>query len=179
MKQIPLSQEYISRIKKYYIQCIISEGSKIFIFAIVFNALSLFQEYVITLLILLILRTNGGGIHCKKYISCFLLSFSMILGNIVLAQYYPTSSSIRLIILMLCIPITVTLVPITSHSRPKLKKSVIKKSKLITFFFIIFFLLYTYLIPPNIIHTIGFWTIIMHTCQLILANILRRRSQNV
>jgi len=175
MNPKPLSQEYVSRLKKYYMQCVISEGSKIFIFAIVFNALSLFQEYVITLLILLILRTNGGGIHCKKYISCFLLSFSMILGNIVLAQYYPTNSSIRLILLLLCLPIAVALVPITSYSRPKQKNKVIKKSKLITFLFIFFFLLYTYLIPPNTVQAIGFWSIIMHTCQLILANILKRR----
>lgn len=175
MNQKPLSQEYISRIKKYYIQCVISEGSKLFIFSILFNALALFQEYIITLIIMLILRTNGGGIHCRKYSSCFLLSFSMILGNIVLAQYYPTNSSIRLIVLLLCLPIAVALVPITSYSRPKLKNKVIKKSKLITFLFILFFLLYTYLIPPNTVQAIGFWSIIMHTCQLILANILKRR----
>ena len=179
MNQKPLSQEYIARIKRYYMQCIISEGSKIFLFAIVFNALSLLQEYFIALLMLFILRTNGGGIHCKKYISCFLLIFFMLLGNIILAQYCILEISMQLLALILCLPITVVLVPITSHSRPKLKNKVIKKSKLITFFFILFFLLYTYLIPPNIIHTIGFWTIIMHTCQLILANILRRRSQNV
>lgn len=178
MKKKTLSQEYISRIKRYYMQCIISEGSKIFLFAIIFNALSLFQEYVISLLMLLVLRTNGGGIHCKKYVSCFLLSFFMLLGNIVLAQYYPTSSSIRLIVLLLCLPIAVALAPITSHSRPKLKNKVVKKSKLITFIFISCFLLYTYLIPPNTIQSIGFWTIIMHTCQLILANILKRRQQN-
>ena len=49
MNQKPLSQEYIARIKRYYMQCIISEGSKIFLFAIVFNALSLLQEYFIAL----------------------------------------------------------------------------------------------------------------------------------
>ena len=175
MNKKPLSPEYISRIKKYYMQCAISEGSKLFIFSIVFYALSLFQEYITVLAIMLILRTNGGGIHCKKYSSCFLLSFCMILGNIVLAQYYPTSSSIRLIVLLLCLLIAVALVPITSISRPKPKDKIVKKSKLITFSFIFFFIFYTYLVPPNSTQTIGFWTIIMHTCQLILANILRRR----
>lgn len=175
MNQKTLTPEYKLRLKNYYKKCIISEGSKLILFSLIFDLLSLFKEYLIALLILLVLRTNGGGLHCKKYRSCFLLSFSMILGNIVLAHYFAPTLKVLCIVLLICLPVMMVLVPITSAYRPNLSTKIVKKSKIITFIFILFFILCSCTIAPDILRNIGFWTIIMHTGQLILAQIINTR----
>jgi len=175
MNQKALTPEYKLRLKNYYKKCIISEGSKLIIFSLIFYSLSLFKEYLIALFLLLVLRTNGGGLHCKKYRSCFLLSFFMILGNIVFAHYFAPTLIVFCIILLICLPIMMVLVPITSAYRPKPSTRIVKKSKIITFIFTLFFMLYSCTIAPKIVRNIGFWTIIMHTGQLIFAKITKTR----
>ena len=63
--------EYQKQLAKYLFQCIFSEGSKILIFSILFFTWGLFPEFLTALILLILLRTNGGGIHCKHFIKLF------------------------------------------------------------------------------------------------------------
>ncbi len=174
MAKSNLTPEYRLRLKNYYTQCAISEGSKLILFSLFFYFSSLFKEYLVTLFFLLFLRTNGGGIHCKKYRNCLLLSFFMILGNILLAEHFPPPQVIFSTVLLICLPLMIVLVPIPSSYRPKLSDKTIKKSKISTLLFTIFFILSSCTIAPDIIRNIGFWTFVIHTLQLVLAKILSK-----
>lgn len=172
-----ISAEYAKRLQKYYFQCFFSEGSKIFIFSIIFYKAQYIEQFWTALLFLVILRTNGGGLHCKHYLSCLLLSFSILLGNIYCSLTFYLPILLARILLIMCTLFSIQLVPITSLNRPKPSQKVIWRSKRNTGIVIIFFIIITYLIPETQFVSIGFWAIIMHTCQLILAKILERRRE--
>ena len=69
--------EYEKKMNEYYLKCFLLEFSKICIFFIFFSLLGLIPEYLIALLSLMLLRSNGGGLHYKHYISCLAVSFLM------------------------------------------------------------------------------------------------------
>ncbi len=51
-----------------------SEISKLLLMGLLFrNDLG---KYIFSVTIMLLLRTSTGGLHCKKYITCFLVSFT-------------------------------------------------------------------------------------------------------
>ena len=174
-----MTDEYRKKLKTYYFKCFLMEGSKILLFSILFAILHLTKEYLIALFFLIGLRTNGGGLHCKKYSSCFLLSLGILALNIHLANviYFPTTVS--LICLLICLCLCVALVPITSKNRPKASAEVIKRSKFRTGLFITTFSILYYMFPSNIFLSSGFWAIILHTIQLLIAKILERRDAHV
>ena len=63
---------------KYVLTSIFYEFSKLIIFGIFFGFLGYFKSFLVSLILLLFLRINIGGIHCKHYITCFLLTFVVL-----------------------------------------------------------------------------------------------------
>ena len=166
---------YQKKLVKYFIQCIISEGSKIVMFSIFFWKWNRFSEFAVALFMLMLLRTNGGGIHCKHYISCLLLSFAMMFGTIVLAIEVFLPALLIKIIIGGCAIIGYVLVPITSENRPPASDAVIQKSKRNTMFIIGGYFILICIVSNNLYINIGFWTITLHICQLLLARVLKER----
>lgn len=171
-----ITDAYKKQLVKYLCQCIASEGSKIILFSIFFFKLQLFKEYLIALILLMLLRANGGGIHCKHYTSCFLLSFFMLSGNIILAITVSLSDFVVRIILVACMILGYLFVPVISNNRPPATQKLIQKCKRNTILIILSYLILTCIVPNNRFIYIGFWTITMHIYQLILAKFLRRRN---
>ena len=69
---------------KYVLTSIFYEFSKLIIFGIFFGFLGYFKSFLVSLILLLFLRINIGGIHCKHYITCFLLTFVVLFSSIIL-----------------------------------------------------------------------------------------------
>ncbi len=167
------------KLNEYYWKCFLSELSKICIILIIFIFLSLTKEYIIALLYLMLLRSNGGGLHCKHYISCLLLSFIFIYSSILLAIYGIPAKPYTYISILLCALLGYFLVPITSNNRPSATAIQIKRSKQNTLVIILLFLILLCLCSHNTYIYIGYWTIILHTLQLIIAQIMKEVNNNV
>lgn len=170
---------YENKLREYYWKCFISEFSKVFIFLIIFSLLGLLPEYLIALLSLVPLRNHGGGLHCKHYLSCLLVSFSFLSASIVLATYLVPPKPFIFISTLLCAVIGYCLVPITSNSRPPATFEQRKKSKRNTAIIILLFFLLLCICAHNTYLYICYWTVILHIFQLIIGYFIKEVKQNV
>lgn len=171
--------EYEKELQEYYWKCFISEFSKIIIFLLIFIFLNLTKEYIAALLYLMLLRNNGGGLHCKHYVSCLLVSFTFLFGSILLAMYVTPPQIFIYISILLSALIGYHLVPITSTNRPAATFEQVKKSKRTTTVIILLFFILLCICPHNTYIYIGYWTIILHIFQLIIAYSIKEVKKNV
>lgn len=171
-----MSEAYKKELVKYLYLCIISEGSKILLFSVVFFNIGLLKEYIFALILLILLRTNGGGLHFKHYISCLIVSFFVLSSSILLGIKLPFSNLASVIILTICIILGYWSVPIVSANRPTANEKLIKKSKRNTVLILSVYLILVCIVSANRYTNIGVWIVIIHICQLLLAKILKRRT---
>lgn len=180
MNKKPISEEYKKQLIKYFFQCVLSEMSKIISFGIIFTRFNLFKEYIFALILLILLRTNGGGLHFKHYSSCFIMSFVVLALSIFLGKSVCLPNFVTYIILLTSIILAIKLVPVVSSNRPPADDKLIKKSKRNTTLILIIYFLSVCIVPMNQYLNIGIWIIVIHICQLLLAKLLeRRRARNV
>lgn len=165
--------EYEKKLKEYYWKCFISEISKTIFFLIIFTLFHLTTEYFIALFFLTLFRTNGGGLHFQHYISCMIVSFVFLAASIFLALYVKPQLTIMMICLLLCLVIGYLLVPITSINRPPATPVQVFKSKRNTCIIMSVFILLIYICPDSPYLLIGYWTVILHILQLIIAYAIR------
>lgn len=175
--------DYEIAIIKYSVTALFSEISKIIILGTFFAIIGKLDLFIASSILLILLRLNGGGYHCKHYITCLLLTMLVSYAAIVVLPLITIPNySIVLIILTGCLFTTYYIGPVPSPFRPEPDYLLIKKcnnkSFLIIFFFIIIVSIFNsnILLEPYII--VGFWTIILHTLQLIIAKILRKGVLN-
>lgn len=170
-----MNDAYKKQLVKYLFQCITSEGSKIILFSIIFFRFGLLKEFLFALILLMLLRTNGGGLHFKHYISCFAVSFLVLSGSVLLGIKFPFSNLASIIILAACTILGYWGVPVVSSNRPPVNEKLIKKSKRNTVLILSVYLILVCIVSVNRYTSIGVWIVVIHICQLLLAKILRRR----
>lgn len=175
--------DYEMAIIKYSITALFSELSKLIILGTAYAILGKLDLFIASFALLIFLRINGGGYHCKHYITCLLLTgFVSYAAIILLPQINIPNYSIILIVLTMCLFITYIIGPVPSVFRPEPDSLLIKRCNnkcfLIIFFFIIIVSIFNSnrIIKPYLI--VGFWTIILHSIQLIIAKILRKGGIN-
>lgn len=157
---------------KYFFRLIFSEGSKFILMGIFFHReLAL---YVFATFLLLFLRSSTGGLHCKTYYGCFLLSFGYLFLAIRILPLLPINKLSQLFGLLVCILINYYVGPVSCKGHPVLSSQTQFRVRLQAFVFIFFYFLLTYLGPENGIITVGFWVIILHTAQLAAAKIFQK-----
>lgn len=166
------------KLNEYYWKCFLSEFSKVCIFLVIFIFLDLTQEYLFALLYLMILRNSGGGLHCKHYTSCLLVSFMFLYSSIMLAIHIMPTKPVACTSIFLCALLGYCLVPITSSNRPAATPEQITKSKRNTIIIILLFFILICFCPYNTYILIGYWTVILHIIQLIIAHITKEVTIN-
>lgn len=149
-----------------------SELSKLLIMGFIFR--DRLGIYVTAVTVMIFLRTATGGLHCKTYISCFLVSFSYMFLAIIVMPTIPVNKVFQLILLFICMLCTYYVGPVTSTVHVPLRDGLVKKVKIQAFLFIFFFIVATYIVPENPYITVGFWVIILHTLQLVTARIIKK-----
>ena len=164
---------------KYALSAIFSECSKLILLSLFYIYIGRFSYFFMSICVLLLLRINGGGFHCKHYITCLLFTFLLLLASVViLPKYISLNPVIMLISLMICLLINYYIGPIASPFRPSPDSLLLKSCKnncfLVIFIYIIIVSIFNTNIILNIYLTIGYWTIILHTLQMILAKILMK-----
>lgn len=171
--------EYEQALKKYAVQCLLMEGSKMIIFFLVFGYLGFIKEYIVALLIMMTLRCNGGGLHCRHYISCLIVSFLVLAGGILAGIYCPLQNPYSSMILLACAYAGYRLVPVVSESRPEPDEELIHRSRFNTLRFILAYFFVICICPYSPYLNICTWTVMIHITQLSLARFLRRRRKHV
>ena len=160
----------------YFFSCILYEGSKILLFLIFFALTQRLKGFLYSMLILLPLRIISGGLHFKHYLGCFAFSFGYFyIVNIPLANFMP-SLAITLLILCGCIFMNYRIGPITSDSRPALTPEEIRRGKFHILVATIYDTILTTLFYETSLAPIGFWTIVLHSVQLIIAKLRKKRG---
>ncbi len=156
---------------------IASELSKLLIMGIIFrNDLG---RYVWAVAVMLLLRTSTGGLHCKKYITCFLVSFSYMFLALMVMPFIEVNKIFQLVSLFLCMLCNYYIGPVTSKVHRPLNEGCIKRVKIQAFIIIFLYLTLTYIMPESPSIIAGFWVIVLHTLQLIVAKILKKKGEKL
>lgn len=159
----------------FLVKTLFSEVSKTLIMAVIFyNQL---PNYFFALLIMIILRCSTGGIHFYTYAGCLTTSILFLWLGVVLLPNIEIPLSFRLILLLLSIFSCYYVGPIPSKYRPTYDKQFINRCKRISAFFIFFYTIILYIMPESQFLIVGFWIIILHSMQLIIAKITRKEVQ--
>lgn len=174
-----LQVQYKAAIKKYLLQCLLMEGSKIILFFLIFSYFDITAQYITALFVLMLVRCNGGGLHCKHYLSCFLLSLFVLSACIFCGMHIQIHTFPAVPVLIACSILGYLSVPIVSNNRPKPDKKLIQQSKKRTAGIILIYSLLICICPYNQYLNIGIWTIIIHILQLLFAKFLQGGIRHV
>lgn len=156
----------------FLFKTIFSEISKIIIMGILFH--DKFTLYLFALFIMIFLRCSMGGLHFYTYAGCLIASTLYLwlavylIPNIAVAKYIQTAT------LLLCILICNYIGPVISKYRPEASKERFARCKKFITIFIFIYALILYIMPENKYLYIGFWVIILHSLQLIVAKIRKK-----
>ncbi len=166
-----LSNYQIAQIA-FLFKTLFSELSKMLIMGILFhNQLTL---YLFVLFVMLFLRCSTGGLHFYTYWGCLTSSIIFVGLALLILPLIHLPSHIQLILLLICILVCNFVGPVVSKYRPTPSKELYSRGKNTTCKFIFIYSLVLYIIPENTYITVGFWTIILHSLQLIVAKIRKR-----
>lgn len=171
--------DYQIKLIKFSLTGIFYDLSKTLIFIIYFYATGKLIEFIFAAVPLILLRTKTGGLHFKKYWSCFLFSliyfFTVINILPVLITVHPL---VVYPVLLVCAVVDYMIGPIISSKRPALAENVIKKAK-IQSFQVVFIVAILFFIFPNVPYLIvSFWTVVLHVVQLAIAKLLKEVKYN-
>ena len=151
-----------------------SEISKMIIMAVIFY--KHLPLYFFALFIMLILRTYTGGIHFYTYIGCLVTTTIFLLLGIIVLPNIAIPLNIKLFLLLLCIITCYLIGPIPSKYRPPYSEQFLRKCKLIVSSAICIYTFVLYIVPDSKYMIVGFWIIILHTLQLIIAKYTRKEA---
>lgn len=163
------AQEPEMVIFKYLVLSFLSEASKLLILALLFQRK--IEIFAFSVLVLFFLRTTTGGLHCKKYWSCFLVSFGYLLLCIDILHMIALSKSIQMIALLICSVVTYYIGPVVSKTRPQPTSQKRRRLKLQAFVVIFGYLIGLYILPESSYITSGFWIVVLHAIQLSFAEL--------
>lgn len=173
--QYELSDFQIAQL--YYLwKSLASEFSKLIIMGILFH--NILGIYAFAIIIMMLLRSSTGGLHCRTYLSCFLVSLTYMFLSLVILPAIPVNKLLQMILLFACILCNYYIGPVTSKFRRTPSEKMVKRVRGQAFVIIFFYLTLTYITPENPYITAGFWVIILHTVQLIAAKLIKMKGVN-
>ena len=82
---------------KFFGKTFAAEISKLLIMALIFS--DRIGMYFFAVTIMLLLRVSTGGLHCKTYLSCFLVSFAYMFLSLMVMPAIPINKVFQLILL--------------------------------------------------------------------------------
>ncbi len=155
-------------------KCIIYDFSKFIIISIFFAFAELFKEFLFASMISIPLRIYSGGLHFKHYLSCFLFSFGYFLLLIYGFSFISLPIYLSTILMVFCFIINFCLSPIQSASRPPLPAAELQRTKQKTILISLYCMLIILLFYETPLASVGYWTILLHSMQLIIAKLIKK-----
>lgn len=175
--------DYQLALVKYTLLSIGSELSKMLLLGVFYCFIGELAYFAMFLLLLSLLRFNSGGFHCKHYTTCLLLTFTIsYFAIVVLPNLGAVDTLLIELLLIICLIVNYYIGPIASPLRPTPNSLLLKHCKNNSFIIIfIFFIIVSISSSNQVIYPyllVGFWTIILHTFQMIFAKILIKGGQS-
>lgn len=169
----PSEQKYII----FKFKCIIYDFSKFIIISIFFAFAGLFKEFLFASMISIPLRIYSGGLHFKHYLSCFLFSFGYFLLLVYGFSFISLPIYLSTILMVFCSIINFYLSPIQSASRPPLPIAELQRVKQKTVLISLYCMLIILLFYHTPLASVGYWTILLHSMQLIIAKLIKKDGE--
>lgn len=169
--------EHDKKMLVFSVTCIFYDVSKLLLFVLIFTLLHRLDLFLFAFIILLPLRLISGGLHFKHYTSCLFFSLGYFLLVTIPLADVTIPVFLMLPSLLLCVFINVVLSPIRSASRPPLPESEIIKCKKKTLLATGFGILLLFLFSRTNFLPVGYWTILLHSVQLIIARLQKKRGE--
>lgn len=174
--------DYQMKLLRFSFTGILYDVSKTLIFTVYFTAIGKLPEFLFALVPLILLRTKSGGIHFKKYWTCFLFSFlylclviHVLPGTVAMhpLAVYP--------ILLVCAVADYLVGPNTFKAKvvaqdillKEKQKNRIRKAKMECFQVVLIVAVLMFLFPGNRYLIVSFWTVVVHAVQLVITKIMR------
>ena len=171
--------DYELKLIRFYVTGILYDITKMLAIGIFFYCIGRFPEFLFTLIPLLFLRKNTGGYHLKTYWTCFLASFIyFILAGIVLPSTVPTGLSWMQLTLLVCVWIIYYIGPISSNREINLNKEQLHRVHIHSFQIVFVISVLLFLFPDTKYLTVSFWTVVLHSIQLIITKMKKRGENN-
>lgn len=171
--------DYQIKLIKFALTGIFYDVSKLLIFMVYFFATEKILEFFFAAIPMLLLRTKTGGLHCKKYWSCFLVSFAYfyIVINVlpVIINVHPWAIYP---VLLICAIVDYLIGPISLKDRPVPEKSILHKAKIQSFQVVFFVAVLIFIFQDSRYLIVSFWTVVLHTIQLSITKILKEVKRN-
>ena len=165
------------REEKFFIfglKCFLYDFSKLAMFLIFFGLVHKLDYFVFAYAVMLPLRKISGGLHFKHYTSCLIFSFCFFLAAIMLLAPIKLPFIIVMIAFMVCAVVIYVIGPIQAPTRPALAETEIAKRRKNAMFAIVYAAVLTGLFFESRLGMVGFWVIMLHTLQLVIAFIKKK-----
>lgn len=150
---------------------ILYDLSKFVMFFIFFACIHQIPSFLFNVSLLILLRTNQGGLHLKHYISCFIFSFMYLFMSIcVMSAIISASQTGGLCILFVCILINYAAGPQKNRRIYSALKNpkIVKKSRINSFVISFIYLILFFIFSNNLYMQQGLWIIVFHTIQIVI-----------
>lgn len=167
--------DYQIKLIRFSLTGLFYDVSKTLIFLVFFCAIGKFPEFLAATVPLILLRTRTGGIHFRKYWSCFLFSFIYLYMCIsVLPVFVTVHPLVVYPILLICAVMDYMIGPASLKERPAvqdefykdLKTATTKKAKIQSFQVVFIVAVLLFIFPEQKWLIVSFWTVVLHTVQL-------------
>lgn len=174
--------DYQIKLLRFSFTGILYDVSKTFIFLVYFFATGKLLEFLFAVVPLILLRTRTGGIHLRKYWTCFLFSFLYLYTTInILPATVTVHPLVIYLILLLCAILDYLIGPAAMKKRPVVtdefivnkKMEMMKKAKIQAFQVVFIVAVLFYIFPDNQYLIVSFWTVVLHTLQLSITKLLK------
>lgn len=157
----------------YTISVFKCEFSKILVLGAAFAFLGIFPEFMVMMVALIPIRRYSGGIHFKRYSSCFIFT-ALFFALPVLLNHIVLSYPLQLAILDISIAVTYIVGPVTAPNRPPLEYKMYQKFRLISTGLVLAWSIIIAFARVFPYQNICFWVITLQTIQLICAKPARK-----
>lgn len=171
--------DYELKLIRFYITGLLYDISKMLIIGLFFCYIGKFAEFLSTLIPLLLLRTKTGGYHLKTYWTCLLASFLyFILTILVLPAAVPLRMTWMQTILLICMWSIYNIGPISSNREIHPDKAQLHRIHVASFQIVFLISVLLFLFPKIQYLTASFWTVVLHSIQLIITKMKKRGEKD-
>lgn len=161
----------------FRIKCLLYDFSKLAIFLVFFGLMHRLDCFLLAYAVMFPLRQASGGLHFKHYISCLIFSFGFFAADILLLVPVTLPVAAVCLIFPVCAAISYAIGPIQAPTRPPLAEQEIAKHRKKALAAFAYAAIITVILYQFRLESIGYWTIILQTLQLIIAFIKKKGGE--
>jgi accessory gene regulator B len=141
-----LNEEQL-KTRKFGIETIVNELSKIIIYLVIFSLFSLTLNYLLSLIVYSSIRSVSGGYHARSYWGCLVTSFVTFAVTVFLGKYLFLSISARVLLIAAALIITIIFAPVSHMNTPKKSRTKPGRFKVWSVVLVLFWASFVFLLP--------------------------------